>query len=53
MNPIVAGSIAFGLFVVEQSALWGATLWNMRVSYIEVGARLILPSYEEVRPPTR
>ena len=53
MNPVVATNIAVGLYVVEQTALWGATFWNVGMSYFEAGARLAFPDYPQFRPGSR
>ena len=49
VDPVVATSIAIGLCMVEQTALWGATIWNIGVTQIELGARLAFPSYPQYK----
>lgn len=50
---VVATQVAVGLFAIEQSAFWAATLWNVGMFQIELGARMILPPYQDVRPRLR
>ena len=46
---VVATNIAVGLFVIEQSAFWFATMWNLGMTHIETGARVAFPDYPQFK----